>query len=335
MSLLWSGNNKKQFIEKKKPSPTYRNKCPDSARNPDSFPDGGMSLPSILSDFIKGTSLFASLCKGPDAGMTVEAAIVLPLFLFFFLNLGCAIEMIRLHGNLQLALWQIGSKLAVYGYAVSSGEKPEGEGEAGDWWKGVAGIAISSTYVRNQVIGSAGGDYLDRSPLTNGRTSLQFWESEIFGPEDEIELVVTYSVSPWSSLIGFPSFRMANRFYAHIWNGYGLSGGEASREQDIRIVYVTETGTVYHLSTDCTHLRLSTRLIPAGAVEQERNQNGGRYYPCARCTDGSRPAMFYITKEGDRYHYSRECSGLKRTVHSMDITLAAEKGYAPCSRCGE
>ena len=83
--------------------------------------------------------------------MTVEASIVLPLFLFFFLNLGCAIEMIRLHGNLQLALWQIGSKMAVYGYALDSGEQPE---NSDGWWRDLAGIAVSATYVKGQIINS-------------------------------------------------------------------------------------------------------------------------------------------------------------------------------------
>ena len=66
---------------------------------------------------IEGISLFASRKKTVKASgsMTVEAAVVLPLFLFFFLNLGSAMEMIRLHSNLQLALLQVGNRLSVYG----------------------------------------------------------------------------------------------------------------------------------------------------------------------------------------------------------------------------
>lgn len=358
MSFLWSSPNNKKLLTKnsnQEPSPT--NQCKklirDSARNPGTLlGDTNSALPS--GGFIEGTSLFASLFKGAHmmmvrqasryqgtqrfrwvrAGMTVEASILLPLFLFFFMNLGSAIEMIRLHGNLQLALWQIGSKLAIYGYALDSGEMPDDEEQEGDeenrWWESLAGRVLASTYVKAQVIDAAGESYLDASPLTDGADGLQFWQSELPGEEDEIDLVVTYSVSPSSSLAGFFPFRMANRYYAHIWNGYRLPGesGEA------QIVYIAETGTVYHLSRDCTYLRLSTRQIVSAGIEEARNQYGGRYQPCLRCAVGNMPPTVYITDEGTHYHYDGLCSGLRRTVYSVSMEEAVEEGRHACSRCG-
>ncbi len=331
MSFLWNGGNQINISNKKgKPSPTHHFFIPDSALNPDTSQDGGGCRASVLCRFMERTSLFAFFSRKIEAGMTVEASIVLPLFLFFFLNLGCAIEMIRLHGNLQLALWQIGSKMAVYGYALDSGEQPE---NSDGWWRDLAGIAVSATYVKGQIINSAGADYLNGSPLTNGAAGIQLWESEIFGSDDEIDIVVTYSVSPWNGLIGFWPFRMANRYYAHIWNGYRLSGvGEAG--EVTQIVYVTESGAVYHMSMECTHLQLSVREISSFEIDEMRNQGGGRYYPCSRCAGGGLPSVLYITNEGDRYHCDRGCSGLKRTVSSMTIEQAQEAGYRPCSRCG-
>lgn len=332
MSSLWSSDNKVKLSTKNiKPSPTNHNTFPDSARNPEASRDACRYRPSVICRFIEGTSLFAPLSRGLGAGMTVEASIVLPLFLFFFLNLGCAVEMIRLHGNLQLALWQIGSKMAVYGYVLDSGEMPEnGEG----WWGDLAGAVVSSTYVKGQVVNSVGADYLNESPLTDGAASLQLWESDIFGSDDEIDIVVTYSVSPWIRLVGFRPFRMANRYYAHIWNGYRLSGSEEEEETE-QTVYVTENGTVYHMTMECTHLSLSVRQVPAFRIDDMRNQQGGRYYSCSKCAGGMlAPNVFYITEEGDRYHYSAECSGLKRTTSSMTLEQALAAGYRPCSRCG-
>ena len=332
MSSLWSGeSNMKLSTKKIKPSPTYQNMNPDSALNPEASRDACQGRLSVLCRFMEGTSLFASLSRKVKAGMTVEASIVLPLFLFFFLNLGCAIEMIRLHGNLQLALWQVGSKMAVYGYVLDSGEMPE---NSEGWWKDLAGAVISATYVKGQMVDSAGADYLNGSPLTDGTGSLQLWESEIFGSNDEMDIVVTYSVSPWARLAGFRSFRLANRYYTHIWNGYGLSQSEDA-EETVQIVYVTENGTVYHVSLECTHLKLSIQHVPALEIDNMRNQGGGRYYPCSRCATGaSAPNVFYITGEGDRYHYSAACSGLKRTTSSLTLEQALDTGYRPCSRCG-
>ena len=47
--------------------------------------------------------------------MTIEAAVVLPCFLFFFINLSSSLEMIRLHGNLEYALHNAGNEVCLYG----------------------------------------------------------------------------------------------------------------------------------------------------------------------------------------------------------------------------
>ena len=88
----------------KRPSPKQTTKFQSLAR-------GLYSLTPFLmiKHSIKGISLSTFFERKRQAGMTVEAAVVLPLFLLFFLNLSCAMEMIRLHGNLQLALQDVGT----------------------------------------------------------------------------------------------------------------------------------------------------------------------------------------------------------------------------------
>ena len=121
MPFLWSGNQKQLLtnlkMNRKKPSPTNHKQSPDSARDPEiSWSDRKRS--SCLFRYIERVSLSVSqnlaglvFKKQIGAGMTVEACLLLPLFLFFFVNMGCAIEMIRLHGNLQFSLWQLGSRM--------------------------------------------------------------------------------------------------------------------------------------------------------------------------------------------------------------------------------
>lgn len=158
------------------------------------------------------------------------------------------------------------------------------------------------------------------------------WESEIFSSEDEIDVVVTYSVSSWSGLAGFSSFRMANRYYGHIWNGYRIPDDPDRSEQELDIVYVTENGQVYHEDRNCTHLKLSVREVSRIEAENSVNQWGKGYSPCEKCKPGSVSLTLYITEEGDRYHADRGCSGLKRTVFS--VTRDSVAGYRACSRCG-
>lgn len=317
MSSLWAKQLKTLFHTlKKEPSPTYPKCNTGYAQNPKKAFDGGIRRISPKYCPIKRISLPASLKSRVEAAMTVEAAVVLPIFLFFLLNLSCAVELIRLHGNLQLALWETGSRLAVYGYALEDSE--------------VASL-FTWLYIRGQVTEYAGEEYLDSSPLKNGSDSLVMWESDIFSSEDELNITVTYAVSPWSSLAGFSSFRMANRYYAHIWNGYGIPENPEESQQELDIVYITENGEVYHEDRNCTHLKLSVREVSRAEAEKAANQWGKSYSPCEKCKPKQTDLTLYITDEGDRYHSERNCSGLKRTVFSVLRSQAA--GYRPCSRC--
>lgn len=317
------------ITHKKSPSPRHGIKQTGFAQN---LFFGGFTPISL-----KGISLFAFFSKKQSflfqrvsASMTVEAAVVLPLFLFFFINLGCAIEMIRLHGNLQLALWETGNRLSVYGYAL--GEESREGGNA--LLQEVSDVAFSYTYVKGQVVGYAGEEYLNQSPLTYGTDGLQFVESELFTSEDTFEIVLTYAVSPWLQVPGVKPFRMANKYYGHIWNGYRLSGTTAGGESPADFVYVAQNGTVYHDDRNCSHLSLTIRQVSARQVDQERNASGGRYTACEKCARGPMPQTVYVGEDGDRYHYNLDCSGLKRTVFTMERQEAREQ-YRPCSRCAK
>lgn len=330
MSLLWEGESSRQLLTSNgNPSPTFQ---PDKVNKKNN--SGFAQKPNKLSDHpVKGISLFTLLRRGVSGGMTVEAALVLPLFLFFFLNLSCSIELIRLHGNLQLALWETGTSLAVYGHVLGEEELLRSMEEKEDsWWEEMAGIAFSYTYIRNQLVDYLGEDYLRASPLVYGVDGLQFWESEVLRSGDEMEITVTYAVSPWYSVAGFKPFRMANRYYGHIWNGYDIVGGAGANEDALVTVYVTDTGEVYHRAWNCSHLQLSVREVAADLIASCRNEDGKRYGRCEKCKSDIHSDVLYITEEGECYHYSRACPGLKRTVYSILLKDAGE--YRPCSRCG-
>ena len=292
---------------------------------------------------IKGTSLFASRkkVKTVTGSMTVEAAVVLPLFLFFFLNLGSAMEMIRLHSNLQLVLWQTGNRLSVYGHVLQEQEKdvddssdnPGIESAEGKTtrkesiWADLAGVALSYTYVKDCVKDYLGEEYLENSPLKKGADSLQFPESDMNEVEDCFEIVMTYQVAPMSGLSGFWPFRMANKYYGHFWNGYAV-GVEADSEE---YVYVAENGEVYHADRECTHLLLSVKQVSLWEARDTANQEGEQYRACEVCCEGLSFGQVYITEQGDCYHYRKSCLGLKRTVYKITKTQAEE--YRACSRC--
>lgn len=313
MALLWHKKrircdksskcykNNQQLINKSgNPSPTNIEYIKEFAQN--------------LLCAIKGSSLLHLLRKKLRAGMTVEAAAVLPIFLFFFLNLAGLMEVMRLHGNLQFTLWGAGNEAALFGCVL--------EDEA-------AGRFLSSFYIRSQMVQKLGEEYLESSPLENGLSELKVITKPLSSSESILDVEVFYRVTPFFAFIGFPSFQMSNCYYAHLWNGYEIPETVVENE----VVYVTENGVVYHKDRNCTHLLLSVQKVGTKAIPELRNQWGRTYGSCAKCVRGDSPNEVFITREGECYHYDEGCSGLKRTVRAIRLE-EAQKRYRCCSRCG-
>ncbi len=262
---------------------------------------------------IKGIWLFISRVQ--RGSMTVEASVVLPLFLIFFMALGSAMEMIRFHANLEFALWDIGNRMSVYGHTLSV---PEEE----TLWSEVGDIALTYTYVKKEIENYLGKAYLDASPIVGGAEGLHFLESEIWNNGETFEVIVTYRVAPFGEIAGVKGFRMANKYYGHFWNGYRIPTD---------VLYIAENGVVYHKDAMCTHLFLSVRQVTLPEAYTARNRNGEKYRLCELCEKTAPGNWVYITEEGSKIHYKRYCSGLKRTV--FEVSVDEVEGYRPCTRC--
>ena len=331
MSLLWKDKERKKLLTiHERPSPICDKHIFYFAQS--------IIFPHICR-FIKGISVLTSSVGSLSASMTVEASVCLPIFLFFFLNIGSAIEMIRLHGNLQLALWEVGNRLSVYGHVLENREAGElyieaarNTKESDSWGMELAGVAMSYTYVKSRMIETVGEAYLDNSPLSYGAAGLQFVESNLWENNGKFELSLTYAVSPLSSVAGYRSFRMANKYYGHLWNGYKISSvSEKGSGNAVQYVYVTENSGVYHTNRSCTHLTLSIKPVSLWEAKTSRNNRGDIYEDCEKCSRCAGWGMVYITDEGRCYHYEKECPGLKRTVHAIPLTEIENKRI--CQRC--
>ena len=313
------------------------------------FPSPGLHQNDDAS-CIKRTSLL-------NGSMTVEAAVILPCFLFFFINLSSCLEMIRLHGNLMYAMHSAGNEICLYGSLLtdemkdlgptghvtgsengvsnardgSTANQESSSEEDTDLLSLAEGSLLSYTYVKYRMIGELTEDYLSSSPLVSGSQSLNFLGSTI-GDGDIVDIKLSCAVETPLDELSPHGFYLAGRFYGHLWNGYEVSGDGTHPDQE-QIVYITEDSEVYHVTTACTHLRLTIRGTEYANLESERNRNGGRYYPCEICAHGDPPEIVYIGAEGDRFHYSDECYTLTRSYSPVPLS-EVEETHRPCSRCG-
>ncbi len=275
-----------------------------------------LSPPIIFSVFRDIRAFLFAPLRG---AMTVEAALVLPLFLFLMigaLQYGNAMEAAVKFGT---AMSETGKSMAAAAYASRYGGSSEGISHA-------AGSVLSAVYAKRAVVSKAGS----ASSVKNVNMAL----SSFLDGDEMIDLVLTYQIKSPMGLVKLPGNFFLQRARVRAWTGRvtgGESGKEEGQESGDDLVYVTATGSVYHEDPDCTHLKLSIRQVDYEALETLRNNGGGKYHACEKCGPSAQGTV-YITNEGDRYHSSLSCGGLKRTVtevHRDECELRA------CSKCGK
>jgi len=253
--------------------------------------------------------------KRINGSMTIEAALLLPLFLFFFLHLSSLTEMLRLHGKVEASLWNAGKQLALY-TAVS----PETVESLPD-------VGISYLLVNQQVKSYLGKEYLESSPLVYGAAGLNFLRSEYQNKEECVDIVVTYEVTPSVTLFPFRYRRMANRYYARVWTGYDVSHAE----NRVKYVYMTPYGEVWHCNPRCSYIFHDVINVSSALIGKKKNVEGRVYELCEFCDDQLREDFVYVTAGGEKYHHDQMCTAIFKEV----IALEWDKGqqYRACSRC--
>ncbi len=255
--------------------------------------------------------------------LTLETALVLPLFLFAMLAMLQFASVQYATSRLLAGAQDTVKNMAAYAYIESSGIT-SGDGVSSDLLKGGISFAYASGQVkkRSGVDGSVGKVSLLQSGFTDGQI---------------LDLVGTFQPAHTFTILPVTKVKSIFRTRVRAWTGRtgSLSGDETDgdgEEEQEETVYVAETGQVYHRDPECTHIRLSIRTVPRGQLKGLRNVSGGKYHACERCGAGKGGSV-YISPYGDKYHSSLKCSGLKRTVSSVSLSDAGD--LRPCSKCGK
>lgn len=281
-----------------------------------------LSIKMILQNVVRRMSLWPSPHKLPGtavkAGITLEAALVLPAFIFFILNMFSVMEMLRLYGNMAFALNQVGGEIALYGYAYEKADR--------NWDTGIVGdVAFSYLYVKEEIVETLGEDYIENSPLVNGEEGILFAKSQIL-EDNLVELVVFYEMETPFAMGATGEIRTYNSYQGRAWTGYEVEGTNEEW------VYIAENGEVYHVYEDCSYLELDIWKVDISAIKKLTNKEGDLYTRCELC-GGSQSNVVWITGTGARYHTSEECLGIKRTVYKVPADEVDETNYKMCSRC--
>lgn len=216
----------------------------------------------------------ASLCTFlKRASLTVEAALVLPIFLFGVITLISFMDIYKVQTEHLTELCQKAKEAGMYAY---------GAGNSG---------------------------------------------------AENIVLPDVYSCQPVGGLLPLPRVWFHNTIKVHAWTGVKYEEENTAAENQ-PMVYVTESGTVYHRKLGCSYLNLSVQQVSGSAVKNMKNTYGEKYQACELCSRGQEPAgVVYITKKSNRFHNRESCSALKRSVRMVKESEVSGEMSA-CGRCG-
>ncbi len=240
--------------------------------------------------------------------LTLEASIVVPLFFFAILCLAYLLEIMAVQTTMRNALCSVGKEVAQKAYVNNY---------------------PTSREIERKMVENIGVTTLENSIIFGGAEGLDCSKTRCNRSTGVMDLHVRYEIEIPVFMFHISPIAYEESIRIKGWNGYVTTlGGDAEKE----IVYVTETGIVYHKDAACTYLDMSIHMVRISEIDEVRNASGGKYYPCEACGEKRNDIeMYYITEYGTRYHTTLDCKKIQRNVYSIPIDEAY--GLGGCSKC--
>ena len=239
--------------------------------------------------------------------LTIEAALVVPIFLFAIISMVSLFQVKAIQATVNSAFYNAAKEISERAYLSP---------------------VITTKEIEKKIVNSIGEEKLENSIVVGGAGGISCFGSMANWNTAEIYLVVKYQLSPPGLLFHIPPISCKETLKVKGWTGY-TADGNTSEEREV--VYVAEHGSVYHKDQHCKFLYVSVRGIVANTIESARNNSGAKYYKCESCGDGEHVGIYYVSRYGDRYHTTLNCSKIRRNVYTMSLEEA--EGMEGCSKC--
>jgi hypothetical protein len=243
--------------------------------------------------------------------ITVEACLVVPLFLFFMLAVSGISMLLLADAHIHQSLAEAAGYTAQYAYLE---KKLTSESET------LTKSILNTVILKQQFNSYIGDDFYVKRMVQNGISGVFL---TITPDADNPKIFIAkadYIVNMEIPLLGKWRIYRCNQIKQKAFVGYSK---EEAAGEDV-YVYVTPEQSVYHTKRSCTHLSLSISSISSWQKEN--------YTACSFCGKEADSGKIYVTKTTNTYHCNKGCSGLKRTVKRVKNSEVG--GLQPCSRCG-
>ena len=252
----------------------------------------------------------------PKASLTLEAAVVLPVFMIFVTALLYLLIILSLQADIRLSMEEAARAIDKEAYLA---ERTDAE------------LLINPLVIKEKVLTPELRERVDKSHIAGGADGINTLLTTYNRETGVLDIVLSYKYEIPFILPGKIKMDFVQRVESRAWIGKDLKDDGTGKEEG-RIVYITPNGVAYHLTKECPYLDLSIRAVAYASVSSLRNKDGAIYYRCTACARKGEFEIVYITDYGTNWHADLSCSGLKRTVIEVDISEVGDRHE--CSKCG-
>ena len=255
--------------------------------------------------------------------VTVETCLVLQLFLIFTIQVYSLFEILTLYTRLQAACEETAVEAATILALPEESRQTE-----------VVSFLLSETLVREEILRKANLKDSADSLIVGGLAGLHLFRSDLATDGEHIEIILTYRVKPRFSTGILGKLTLVNHSRVRAWTGFEREAEDEDTAKQGEKVYVTATGSAYHLYSDCTYLKADVKSVRGDELKTRRNEDGEIYYACEFCAKNREAAAeetYYITPWGTRFHTDRECKALEKKIQTIAIEDVGNRHL--CGKC--
>ncbi len=253
--------------------------------------------------------------------ITVEASLVVPMFLFFFLAMVEMVMLLMAEAHIHQALAAATDYVAQHCYLEQKILQKTSEKKKEQRVTTDVETLVDKALLWKQFQDYLGEDfYVDRM-ISGGKSGIVVTVEQDKENQKVIQSFARYKAEAHLPLLGTYSINLSNQIKQKSFVGFS----EEELYLEDSYVFVTPNREAYHLRRDCTHLMLKVKNVSASQK--------GRYNTCYYCGESQTETGIYIAENGQVYHSKRDCIGLKRTVRR--VKRSSVEGLGACSRCGK
>ncbi len=255
----------------------------------------------------KANASFQGYVRSKQGVATVEAVIVIPVFLFAMLAFISICNIMVHRANLYYAAAQATEYMAEYAYLIDETDPS----------------FLSPILVKGIIKNYADDSQVSSRYIRKGIDGVSFAGSRYIDEDGNTDICFMYKIRMDIPFFGKRERYLKEEIKQKAYKGF-KDETEGSEEEDCQYVYVAKRGVVYHTKRTCRYL-----FTAVTDVSLEEAKNRGKS-PCEYCGKYNATTVF-ISESGERYHTNTSCSRLYRTVERKKLSEVG--GIPKCSVC--